>query len=84
MGIDTEFGVLRISVVARSGAGAISVPGLKVGDIVIWCFQTSPPAWTGPGGAFEAIISVADELQQTGSVGGLQGVPFDLILLRGV
>lgn len=62
--------IITSSFTGRNGTGSISVPGLEVGDILIWLNITnsSPDvaqgqqlnafAWT------ELVVSVADEIQQ--------------------
>lgn len=46
----------------NNGSGAISIPGLKVGDVVITSVVGSTTQ--SPGSVFERIVSVSDELQQ--------------------
>lgn len=60
----------------RSGSGAISVPGLQVGDIVLVFVNGN---WAS---SFESpTVSVADEMQQT-SGADLSSISFELILIR--
>ena len=62
--------------VGRNGAGAISVPGLQVGDTVL---QYQNGNWAG---SFDfPAITVADEIQQS-SGSDLSAVTFTLFLLR--
>ncbi len=83
-----KFAVFRVFFTALSAAGSISVPGLKVGDTMIWCLETPPAGtgsvgWVDPQSAFEAIISVNDQLQQLNSFG--EGVTtLNAIFLRGI
>jgi hypothetical protein len=51
---------------ARNGAGAISVPGLKVGDIVLWSAVVTGETTTyePPGGVWEIVVTVDDQIQQ--------------------
>jgi hypothetical protein len=58
-------------ITARTTAGAVSIPGLKVGDRVIAMHQTIGVAYNAPGSGFEPIISVDDEIQQTGAGDGI-------------
>ena len=46
-----------------NGAGAISISGLKVGDLVLNVFC---PNVGEPSGDYETVVTVADELQQLG------------------
>lgn len=67
-----------------SSPGAISVPGLEVGDVITWLGIDSPVdnvAFSTPN--FEPIISVDDEIQQIGTSDN-NGVSFTIICLRGV
>jgi hypothetical protein len=57
-------------------AGPVSVPGLKVGDVVL---LTLPSAST----VFESVISTDDEIRQLFDVDFSQ-TPMTLYLLRGV
>jgi hypothetical protein len=51
-----------------TGAGSISVPGLKVGDkVVIIHNDTVGGNYDPPGNNFEVVISVAGQIQQVGS-----------------
>lgn len=78
--------LLRVSVSGRNGAGAVSVTGLEVGDILLWSFFENagpPPTYEPPGSIFEARVTVADEIQQV-FTNDLTGDNFTLILLRGV
>ncbi|WP_157648395.1 hypothetical protein [Burkholderia ubonensis] len=60
-----ETGPLFIKITAQgsNGAGAISVPGLQVGDHVN--LVTFSGNLNVQNGSFEQIVSVADQLQQT-------------------
>jgi len=81
-------GIAKASFNGRNGAGTISVPGVKAGDIVIWMADTpsgeslqvrsiefSP--WV------EGIITVDDEVQQTVD-GNASASIFTILLIRGV
>lgn len=54
--------ILKVVFNGINGAGAISIPGLKVGDTPFAC--TAGDAILG---LFESSVSVADGLQQTGA-----------------
>lgn len=66
-----------------NGLGAISAPGLKVGDTTIAVLITSGgvPANAGIGGEVEIVVSIADEIQQIDS-GNLSAKTFDIYLVR--
>lgn len=69
------------------GPIAISVPGLKVGDIVFYgTFTSSDPGpplfWTAPENIWEAVVSVNDELQQLG--GNMAGKTCTILFVRGL
>lgn len=66
----------------NNGAGSVSVPGLKVGDLVIFYAQ-APGGWQQPGATFESVVSVADEIQQLSS-SNLSGQNFTVLVLRAV
>lgn len=79
---------VRASFNGRSGAGAISVPGLEVGDVVIWfALGASPPYEVADGQItstyIEGVVSVADELQQV-LTSDFSSVTYNIICLRGV
>lgn len=65
-----------------NGAGAVSVPGLDVGDLVTFYAQ-APGGWQTPGGIFEDVISVAGEIQQISS-NDLSPYTFTILFLRAV
>lgn len=66
------------------GSGAVSVPGLKVGDRVVYLIGNLPggPANFMGSTNFEMIVSVDDELQQN-STSYLDGTIFDVLVYRG-
>lgn len=72
----------RADFTGRNGAGAVSVSGLKVGDLVIF-YRQSPGGWGQPGGSFESVISVADEIQQLSS-SDYSAQNFTILMLRAV
>ena len=59
----------------NNGAGSISVPGLQVGDVAL-VFANGNFL-----GAFESVISVADQIQQT-SGNNLSSITLTLVLIR--
>lgn len=61
----------------RNGSGAISVPGLQVGDTAIVDLNGHNVI----GGSFEQIVSVADEIQQL-SGSDLSGQTYRFFLVR--
>ncbi len=65
----------------RDGSGAISVPGLKVGDAVLTI--TANNLNSAFPRALETFITVDDEIQQD-SASNLESEPFVLVLLRGL
>jgi hypothetical protein len=81
-----KFSIFRVSFVAVSAPGPISVPGLEVGDTMILCLQTPPVGSVGyvfPQSEFEGVVSVADQLQQLESIGD-GTFTLDAIFLRGI
>ena len=83
MGVDSQFSFLRASATGRSDTGAVSVSGVQVGDTVIWCLQDSVQQCMTPGVLFEAVVSVADEIQQKEALGE-SDLTFSFILIRGL
>jgi len=76
-------GIGHVSFTGNDGPGAISVPGLKVGDRVVWeMIGIVPPSYTPPGSSFEAVISVDDEIQQLS--GHLSAYTCEVLFVRGV
>jgi hypothetical protein len=67
---------IQINFNGLASSGGISVPGLEVGDIVLW---VSDGINGNTVAAFEAQISVADEIQQA-VVGASR--PFNGIVIR--
>lgn len=59
------------SFLGRNGAGSISVPGLKVGDMLLQVHTVGDPSGTGDpyneAGTFEMTVTVDDEIQQLGA-----------------
>jgi len=70
--------IKAVSVGAVNG-GAISIPGLEVGDMLIQAIPYGFP----PGQAFEQVVSVPDEIQQIPQL-DWSTVEFTFYLLRGV
>jgi hypothetical protein len=54
----------HFSVQPRNGAGPISVPGVKVGDVLILIYLGTYDLATSPLFYFEKIVTVDDEVQQ--------------------
>lgn len=69
---------IQINFTGQSTPGSISVPGVQVGDVVLWL---SNGAGNNNVGGFEESISVADEIQQNAS-GGSWANPFMGYLMR--
>jgi hypothetical protein len=74
-------GLLKASVTNLSSPGAISVPGLKVGDKVIGTWLMPALQWVAPAVEFEAVISVDDEIQQVGNISA-PSQSWDILLVR--
>ena len=76
--------VSAIGIPAVNGAASLSAPGLKVGDVVIkvTLHYANGSANYGdpPGSSVEAVVSVADEIQQIG--GNLAGGTIDVFMVR--
>ena len=72
--------VVTITFTALAGAGAVSVPGLDVGDILVAGAINGTPVWPAFASFFEPVVSVANQLQQLG--GDLIGPTFTVYLLR--
>jgi hypothetical protein len=71
------------SFTGHNGAGAITLTGAKVGDVLVVIRNTSA---TSPGDYrefFEKTISVADQVQQT-STSDYSSITFDVVLVRPV
>lgn len=69
-----------------SGGGAVSVPGLKVGDRLIWLQSDSYLSGTvqmNSANYFEIIITVDDQIQQVAG-SDLSTWTFNAIFIRGI
>lgn len=79
-----QFGFATIAFTGRNGSGAISVPGLKAGDRVIWCALKLPNrvAWQEPGTVWEHTVSADDAIEQL-STDDLSANTAELIVFRG-
>lgn len=74
---------VKASFTGIASPGSISVPGLVVGDVLIWVGADSPvDNVILSTQRFEPVVSVDDELQTIN--GNSTGVPFTIICLRGV
>ncbi|MDP9651689.1 hypothetical protein [Paraburkholderia caledonica] len=71
--------VVKVTTSGSSTGGPISIPGLQVGDALVLI----SPYGFWPGYSFEAVVSVADELQQLVAL-DWSTVDFTFYLLRGV
>lgn len=76
-----SIGLVTASFTGINGSGAVSVPGLKVGDRVISCYLINNNVWQAAGQAYEYIVSVNDEIQQLG--GSFSTETVELVLIRG-
>lgn len=77
-------GIIQATFSGRSSAGAISAPGLEVGDILLWlgnAVEGVVEPYHG-GGLYEPVVSVADEIQQL-SATDFSGQSWKAILFRG-
>lgn len=79
--VTTSFGVIKAEFDGRDGAGPVSVPGLKVGDVVF--VLTINGVDSNFLRSYEAIITVDDEIYQWYS-GNHENVTHVAYLLRGV
>jgi hypothetical protein len=75
-------GLIKVTLTGRNGPGAISAPGLKVGDRML--FATGV-AGNGPSlnGYLEFVVSVDDELQYSGSF-DWSAQTFEIVFVRGI
>lgn len=71
--------VIKAIAPGLTGAGAVSIPGLQVGDVLI---QVVPFGF-GPGQGFEQVVSAAGQLQQIDNL-DWSAVDFTFYLIRGV
>jgi hypothetical protein len=53
--------------------GPVSVPGLKVGDVVL-AGSWGSYGFSGSAGIFEGVVTVADEIQQVDGADNLTGI----------
>jgi hypothetical protein len=67
----------------RNGAGAITITGTEVGDLVTATYETDTGnvAWIEPGSVFEPIVTVAGELQQLNG-GDLTSATYAAVFVR--
>lgn len=66
----TISGLVTVQFTGLTGAGDISLPGLKAGDLVLGCYVYPHGSYTGylpPQAYFEPIITADDNLHQTSS-----------------
>lgn len=70
--------IIKATAPGATSATSISIPGLQVGDVLI---QVVPYGFP-PGGGFESVVSVADELQQLANL-DWSTVDFTFYLVRG-
>ena len=59
-----------------SGAGAVTLTGAVVGDVVTAVYDQNAANWVNVTADFEATISVANQIQETVSVSGHQIIVF--------
>lgn len=71
--------VVKATANGSANGGAISIPGLQVGDV----FLQAVPYGFPPGQAFEQVVSVADQFQQLPAL-DWSSVSFTFYFLRGV
>lgn len=60
----TSFTTRHAEFVGHNGAGAISVPGVKAGDLVRGYYRASDNSYSNPSNFGEAFVTVDDEIQQ--------------------
>jgi len=61
-----------ITFTSLDSSGSISVPGLKVGDMMAFCYcPATNTQGMPPNNTFEGIITVVDEIQQIANLGPL-------------
>lgn len=79
------FGIITFSFTCRDGIGSIPVPGVQVGDVVIWTRYDDgqQQRYQPPGGLFEAMVTVNDEVQQLMAVDASTWTGW-VIVMRGV
>jgi hypothetical protein len=80
-------GLITVSFVARNGStGSISVPGLQVGDRVIYLAETTsdPANYFLPESNWEGVITVADQIQQTAAGNWPNSNVIKALLVRGM
>jgi len=70
-------GFVKVTVTGINGSGAVSAPGLKVGDRLLLNYGPNPSA------GFERIVTVDDEIQQNSGF-DWTSYTFDLIFIRGI
>ncbi|MGN6657080.1 MAG: hypothetical protein ACTHJ9_17305 [Rhodanobacter sp.] len=73
--VDAAATVIKATSTGLSKSGALSIPGLQVGDLLV---KVIPASF-----AFEQVVSVQDQLQQQDSL-DWSSVNFTFYLLRGV
>lgn len=78
--VTTPVAFIKAEFLGRDGAGPVSVPGLKVGDVVIMYSNDNHERTEI---AYECTITVDDEIHQFYQ-GNWSGDTFVMVLLRGV
>jgi hypothetical protein len=75
--------VIRATWSGINGAGAISIPGLRVGDRMLQLLDSGQNLDSGILFYTQVVVSVADELQQN-HTGDLTTIAFDGVFVRGL
>lgn len=73
--------IVTATFTANATSGAISIPGLKIGDIIVDGLVNGMAVWSGFETSFENVVSANDQLQQL-NVNNLTGLTFVIYLVR--
>ena len=73
-------GIITTTIMGLAQPGSISAPGMKIGDRIIQA--SSLPTLNSNVNIFEAVVTVDDQIQQTGGFGTATAVPFDILAVR--
>jgi hypothetical protein len=74
--------IIKAEFSGNNGLGAIAVPGLKVGDFLVWAMMSGNASLLPMGGGeLEPMVSVADEIQQVDAA-DLSGHTFTVLIIR--
>jgi hypothetical protein len=79
----SETVIFRATWTGLNGAGAISIPGLQVGDRILQLVDSSPSIAGNPVNTVQLVVTVADQLHQNAN-GNLTSITYEAVFVRGL